>query len=162
MAYPRFQTSRAHKLARRESTDITVTQTARTTATDTALDLVLAAQVGDVIEIVPAFMVANNNTDTNTFLCDVATIVSAAVVSWVSGSGSTTGIPAMNGYGATPTPRVPITGAVPYTVVSGDLSGGLVTFRLYAFVTGGSYNLYARVVAPFVWMARNIGPVDPN
>lgn len=150
----------AHKIARRESTDLTVTQTARTAALDTALDITLNATIGDVLEITPAFMVANNNTATDDlFMLDVATIVSAAVVNWVSGAGSTTGVPAWNRNVRTTGARAGVSGAIPYTVVAGDISGGTVKLSLYAFVNAGSYNVYARVVAPFVWMVKNIGPV---
>lgn len=149
----------AHKIARRESTDLTVTQTARTNALDTALDITLNATIGDVLEITPAFMVANNNANNDIFQLDVATIVSAAVVNWVSGSGSTTGVPAWNRVATVTTHRIGVSGAIPYTVVAGDISGGTVKLSLYAFVTAGSYNVYARVVAPFVWMVKNIGPV---
>jgi hypothetical protein len=77
-----------------------------------------------------------------------ATIVSAAVVNRITDGAF--GIPSWGAY----TTYVPVAGAYQYTVVSGDIENGSVTFRLqYQTGTAANKTLYANSNTALAWSA---------
>jgi hypothetical protein len=89
---------------------------------------------------------------------EAATRVSAADVNyWSSANGTSLkpgGVPAW--YVETNNFIGPRSGAY-YTVQSGDISGGNVTVRLYAFGGGGTRDVVASAVYPMSWALTNMG-----
>ena len=159
----RFQKARAFKHTRRQSTDITMNST-NWANVDTALDLVLAANVGDVLEA-HLNLVCGNQTPDAYF--DVATIVSSSPVNSFGKAGAvetapsgTLGVP---GWYCRGSAYDKAAGVAMYTVVAGDRdASGYVTLRLrYATSTATNRTLYASVY-PILWGVKNLGPVDPN
>ena len=58
---------------------------------------------------------------------------------------------------------VAVAGGQVYPLVAGDISGGQVTLRLRIKCSSASTKtLFATAASPFVWWAKNIGPVDPH
>lgn len=138
----------------RASTDLTLTSTTPANV-DTALDITLGATAGDVLEIVCCGLWSNSAFEK---YLDVATLVSGSVVNYISGTTFTS-----SGQGVIPWKGLSsvftnISGSFFYTTVSGDISGGNVVLRL-RYKVGGSSTLYAVADYPFVWFARNLGPV---
>lgn len=161
MAYPRFQLARTFKTARRASTSPTYALTTWGDV-DTALDLTLAAQVGDMIEV-EANGLWGNEASTAHYM-DVVTVVSATPVNsfGTQGAVSTTshGIQAWQAITAN---YSMIAGGGIYPIVAGDLSSGYVTLRLRRRgETASTKTLYAVADQPFQWWVKNLGPVDPN
>lgn len=159
MAYPRFQLSRSFKKAIRTAGSLALNSTAWADLPVTgALDLVLAAQVGDEIEVACNGVYANEGVEA---ALNVATIVSGAPVNHVGPAAATDyGLPGW--YGA---PSISSTIGAPalYTVVAGDLVGGAVTLRIrYQTKQAAVKTLYASAALPFRWHAKNLGPADPN
>lgn len=158
MAYPRYRVARSFKLAKRSSGDISTVNTGTGTflSVDTALDLSLAGQVGDVIEYHLAVLLGVENFGV---FFDVGTIVSAAVVNRFTGT-ITQGWPGWYGVGGR---LEKCNGPAFYTLVSGDISAGTVTLRLL-YSAAGIRTVYAST-ASNLWLtvaAKNLGPVDPN
>lgn len=129
--------------------------------TAAALDLVLAADVDDVIEVgINAYHAA-----TAILVClDVYTMVGGAQVNpfgagLVGGSATLVGIPGWLGSGASST-AVPIGSPVFRKLVSGDLSSGTVTLRPYSAKNNGTARgMSATANAPLTFWARNLGPI---
>lgn len=119
---------------------------------DTAIDLVVAASEGDVLQIGSAGLWEN---DSNFSKLDVATIVSGSVVNYVSGAGSAgNGVTSWQGISGVYTS---FGGAILYTVQAGDIESGNVTLRLRAKVSTGSHVLRANVNDPLHWWVANLG-----
>lgn len=161
MPYPRFQRARSHKFTSRSSTSLTTSSTSFVDV-DTALDIVLDAQAGDVIEV-GLSAVCSSSTTFGLIAFDVFTIVSAAPVN--SLSNATDGV---NGW-RTQNPNsgnlTPVSGSAMMALVAGDISGGLVTLRLRWKVSNGAdtATLYADSPSRRIHLwAKNLGPVDPN
>lgn len=166
MPYPRFQRSRDFKFARRTSGNITLNSTAWANV-DTGLDLTLKAQVGDVVEATINGFVGVENV---VALFNVVTVVSGSVVNAFDAAGAEiAGSEGLGGwyaradtsYGAI------LSGTAHYTIVSGDLAAGFVTFRL-RYKTATATNRTLRAATPAAgahaleWVVKNLGPVDPN
>jgi hypothetical protein len=108
-------------------------------ASDGTWDLVIPATAGDVLEL--GVSAAWNSGSAVYSYLDLGTIVSGSVVNWAStGTGSHTNgvfswfVPNNNDY-------MDASGTVLYTVQSGDISGGNVTFRLYGKVSSSTRTL---------------------
>jgi len=132
VAYPRFVRSRQFKF---------VNATAGTTSINTAAawanlstyiasftDVTLTeVQVGDVIEVAFSAYWANQNTAA---VLDVATIVGGTLTNYISTGTSTPNANGVNAWRGWNGPQwEPITSGFKYTLVTGDISGGAVTFR---------------------------------
>lgn len=162
MSYPRFQLARSFKRAQRTSGNITLNQTAATDV-DAGLDLILAAQVGDLIEYGISGRTDATASDVG---FDVYTWVAGAPVSSF-GPGLTTGLAAAAGVPHWYAPASafrsiegPMLGP---PLIAGDLSGGLVTLRLrYAKSAATAKTLNADAATPLTVWAKNLGPADPN
>lgn len=160
MAYGMYQASRAFKFARITSGDFTFTSTTFVDLSS-AVDLTLAAQVSDVIEVGMAFTTMNSGgSNLNAF--DVQTRVSSAGVNYISG-GLTDGVAGWRAQNPTAANLMAITGSYFYTVTAGDLSGGTITLRPRGRVNAGTATVSADgTQRAFFWFARNLGPMDPN
>lgn len=120
------------------------------TAVDTNTDIVIPAAAGDRLAIWGNFL-----TDANTNLngLDVGTVVSGAVVNYVS---SGTGTPLVEGlnafypHGNTFQVNQPAV----YDVQAGDVSGGNVRLRLF-YLASGAANIYASAAHPLAWTVAN-------
>lgn len=142
--------------AKRTSGNITANSTTWA-ALDTGLDIVLTAAAGDFIEVGASFLVVSGSPS---FGLDVATIVSAAVVTSLSGAGGASdfGVSAWSerqgsgfwGKGGS---------IIGPALVSGDISGGTVTLRLmYRTNVASNKVIGANSNEPFHWYAKNLGP----
>jgi hypothetical protein len=160
MAYPRHQRSRSFKFATRTAGDLT---TASTTYADvsTALDIVLGAQAGDVIEYGVLLNVAHS-ANFGVIGFEVYIIVSAAPVNPFGGAadGAWRKQPPSGGN------MELISGSLMYTLLSGDISAGTVTCRLRwktVAATPGTITLSADGTnrRATVW-AKNLGPASPH
>ena len=128
---------------------------------DTGLDLTLGASAGDVIE---ATLSGVWNADAAQCSLDVVTVVSASPVNSFA-TGTTVTASTLEGVGAwlgNSGIQVNISGSFFYTLVAGDISGGNVLLRLrYRTSTAANRVLIATANIPFVFFARNHGPVTP-
>jgi hypothetical protein len=142
----------ARPFARATRTAGDVTLTTSYADVDTALDLVLPARAGDVVE----YGVSGSWDNGGDYgRVDVATVVSGAVVNTFSGIAS--GWPAWLGQANV---WSSLAGSAVYAVVSGDLSGGAVTLRLRARRDGagvGGKVLSGSATAPLIVWAKNLG-----
>lgn len=156
MAYPRTQRSRAFKHVRRTSGNLILNNTAWTNL-DTALDLVLSAQIGDVIEA--AFSARWENEAFGVGIDVHSWVSGAAVTAWSSGvapTGTGLGVRAWYGLGGV---AYGVGGSVMNTLVAGDISAGTVTLRLrFRNAAAGNRTLYASADEPLQFSAKNLGP----
>lgn len=147
------------KTARRTSGDITTLNSTNWANVDTGLDLVLAAQAGDVIEY---GMSANSGSQAVTLYLDVATIVGGSPVSSFAERGAVQTAPGakVTAWIGNASAGTPIGGCAPlYTLVSGDISSGTVTLRLrYATSAATNKTVSATTATPLDVWARNLGP----
>lgn len=127
---------------------------------DTGLDIVLAAQAGDVIEVGVNYQAEN---EASTFRLDVATIVSGAVVNYFGGAtdpGSNYGVSGWTAPGGTPSS---ISGSVMRTLASGDISNGQVTLRLrYRTDSAANKTIHAQSARPFQFSAKKTNASAAN
>lgn len=140
----------------RVSGDITL-NSATFANVDTGLDLTLPAVIGDLIEYGISGVLASSTPDT---YFDVATIVSAAVGTYLSNGSNTPPTAGASGW-FTPASRVePLSGVLVSTgMVTGDISSSTVTLRLrYSQASGTNRTLSASTTSPLVVWAKNLGP----
>ena len=150
MAYPRFQRARDFKFVTKSDGDFSVTST--TPASITGLgDIVLTAQVGDVIEVSANGFWSTQNVQGT---LRVVSIVGGSPVSVWPGTAGWIGLP-LGTY-------VSFGGSTMREVSGGDISSGTVTLRLQAWVSSGSRTLRAVSGEELHFWARNLGPKDPN
>lgn len=162
MAYPRSVRSRSWKTATRTAGSVTVTATAGGINIDTALDLVLPAQVGDGIRYTVSGRITTASGSDARF--DVATIVSAAIANYFGQGVATTSSLGWNAwYSPNTTIPWPFAGSALRTLVAGDISGGTVTLRLRGVGAGtGAHVISAVATDPLTVWAENIGPASPH
>lgn len=162
MSYPRFQRSRDFKTARRTAGDFSPTpsQTAWSNF-DTATDVVLVAESGDVIEASVSAFVNNQNGEVN---LDVVTVVSGSPVrAFSTGAAETAGTNGVSGWYKSDNIFGQMTGSILYVLQSGDISAGTVTLRLRVRSgTAAAKAIRASTTTPFAWWVKNLGPQDPN
>jgi hypothetical protein len=119
---------------------------------DTGLDLTIAAATSDKLLI--GFNTRSGSENVTLYL-DVATIVSASPVNYVA-SGGTVGR-GIGGWIHPPNINAHNGGPVPYTVQSGDISGGNVVLRLrYSTSSATAKTLVATTSEPMVFWAINL------
>lgn len=157
----RHELARTHKAARRTAGNVSATSTTWADV-DTALDRVLAAAVGDTIEVSVSALWGS---EAQTGYLDVVTVVSGSPVNSLAAGGAveataTTvlGVPGWRGPSGV---LMPVGGPLRYTVVSGDLASGYVTLRLRCAATG-SKTLNATTATPLLFSAWVRSPADPN
>lgn len=163
MAYPRFQRARAHRFFTRTAGNLTLNSGswANLPTIGTTFDIVLEAQVGDVIE---AGIKAHTGGEGATAAFDVVTIVSAAYYSSFSTQSTTRPSAGAGAWFVESAYAVDVSGSFMYVLTSGDISGGQVTLRVqYSQAAGSNKTLYANTAnAPFQFYAKNLGPADPE
>lgn len=164
MAYPRSQRARAFKFAKRTAGNISITSAgfANWTTVDTALNLTLDGQVGDVIECYVNGLLDNAVAELR---FDVATMNGTTVLNYFG-----TAVQPNTGEGvmgwvasSSPTYYQSLAVPVPKILVAGDLMGDTVTlaFRV-RHVAGATRLLFGSTTNPLFFVAKNLGPVDPN
>ena len=145
-------------VARRTAGNITVNSSAAWANADTALDLVLAAAVGDYVEVgISGVWGAAANVG----FVDVVSLVGGNPVnSWgvngavVANPATVQGIQSWRGEASVYTG---FGGPIGRRLVAGDISGGNVTLRLrVATSTAVDKILYAGTVNPLCWQAKNL------
>lgn len=146
---------------KRTTGDITVSSSSWSDV-GTVPDLSVDAVAGDVLEA--GFNFTGNNTGGYSIFFDVATIVSASPVNYLSGctgaagdEGFAAALPDGGGGGYA---RQDVNGQTLYTVVSGDLASGVVTVRpRYRMTPAASLAaIRANANQPFVYWVKNLGP----
>lgn len=137
--------------------DIGVTSTTTGAAVPSMGSVTVAAASGDLVMLGVSIR-TEGSAIANSTRFDVGTIVSAAVVNYVSslsGTASAQGISAWFHFGSE---EYPMSGEVPYVVQAGDISGGNVEFSLRAWLSGaGTHTLAADSDAPLLFWVRNLG-----
>ena len=127
----------------------------------TGLTIAIAAAVGDEVELIASALLDTNSAGTDFY--ELAAVVSGSIVRFGS-----TGTSSATPIGEGDPSLYPITGpsysryrgstvTMGFTVASGDLSGGNVTFALAHKGPGGG-SVYASTDYPFRWRAVNYGP----
>jgi hypothetical protein len=145
MSYPRFNLSRSFKMYRASSGTLAVGTS--WALIDNAYSLSLLAQVGDVIE-----MVFEGNIVPNA----AASIMMDYEIGGVRQGDSTNGswqTTLNSGWWGPINPRFF------HSVVSGDISAGLITIKPWG--KGQSAQNFITTPRPLL-VVRNLGPVDPN
>lgn len=155
MAYPRFRQSRAHKVIKRSAGDIALANATVWTDVPSIGDIVLPkAQVGDEIE---AWIGWEQNHVTSALRYDIATIVSAAPVTYFGCDGLNTSY-GFGGWSRSPGTTF-LSGPVSLVLAAGDISGGLVTIRLrYRFDGAGTGTINGTAARKAFFGAKNLGP----
>lgn len=139
----------------RTSGDITISNTGSFGNVDTGIDLVFAAQTGDIIELGANALLKSSSQQ---LIVTASTIVSGSVVNNLA-SGTSTEKPIHNWskYNNAPSSGI-MAGGVIYTLQSGDISGGNVTIRLRALVGSGTSDFHATSGNPLIWWAKQYRP----
>lgn len=159
----RYQLAQRHKFVRRTSGNITLNST-NWANVDTGLDLTIQASADDVIEAGLSGFVGNEAVET---YFDFATIVGGSPVNSFARAAAVEAAPTttlgVSHWLSLSGVYVLLAGSIPYTVVSGDVSSGIVTVR-FRYAQGAATNrtLRAGATSPLVVWARNIGPQDPH
>lgn len=152
--YPRYQLSRAFKFVRHTGT--TTFSTTSWANFNTATDITLEAEVGDVLY---ADLSANFDDQSAVMCrCNLVTVVAGSPVNgWDT---LTTPVNADLGLWFSSTVAEYIQFGLPnrYTVVAGDISGGLVTVRIRGRMNAAG----SRGINVDQWALENRGPVDPS
>lgn len=139
--------------ARRTSGNLTFASTAWVNV-DTGLDLVVAAQVGDVLSVSLALLW---QTQALEGILDAATIVGGSPVNYISGGGGTATSYGVPGWYGEVSRNTPVGASVQYVVQAADISGGNVTLRLrYRGSTASTKGFYATADIPVVWSVVNL------
>lgn len=136
--------------------DITVSSTSAGAALSGPGTVIVACASGDLLMI--GVSTRDGTSSGQSVRMDVGTIVSAAVVNYLSslsGTPATIGVPGWFGAAST---LYTHSGEVPYVVQAGDISGGNVELSLRAWLSGaGSRNISASSGSPLIFWVRNLG-----
>lgn len=161
MAYPRFRRARAHKFLAVTSGAITVNSvTWVELATEDGLstgtwDLVLPAQIGDVVEV--GLVTAYGNEAVEAFM-DYATVVAGSPVNYVGCDGANTSY-GVRAWGGVASAYSAVGGPAWRTLVSGDISGGTTTLRAMTRTdSAANKTVAAGVTGRLMLSAKNLGP----
>jgi len=150
---------------RRTAGNVTLTGTSTwstLTTIGTGGDLVLSALAGDLLEVGVSLLVSTEAVDVG---FDPVTVVSSTVTnSFALGGAAPANWAACNGPSGFFCPSGALrglSGSLMYTAVAGDISSSTVTLRLrYAMPGATNRTLFASSGNPFMWWARNHGPVE--
>jgi hypothetical protein len=160
VSYPRHQLARTFKFAQRTAGNIALNSSLAWTNIDTALDMVLAAQVGDVVECCVSTYFGDA-AEIGSGSLDFATIVGGVAVNYVGSTGGTADF-------ATPWTipaqlKFVMYGTAMRTLIAGDISSGTVTLRLRGRTdTANARTMRGTAQFPLKVWAKNLGPQDPN
>lgn len=159
MAYPRFQRSRAFKVAIKNDANLSISSTTWVAA-DSSKNVALNAQVGDVLEAVLNCRVNNESVNLR---FNVVTMVSGSPVNAFDVQGAySSGSGGLGGWFCPTGVYVPIGSPGWWTVQSGDISNGIVTCQLMVRVDTATTRTVQATVPPLMFAVKNLGPVDPS
>ena len=127
----------AYDLERYTGGTISVTSTTDGAALSGPGSLVVAAASGDLLDIRVSMLTSSAGSGADLRI-DVATIVSASPVNYVSSLSGTPDTVGVAGWFVPASTRLPITGSVLYVAQAGDISGGNVTLGLRAWCSAVS------------------------
>jgi hypothetical protein len=150
-----FQADSRYVTARRSSGNLALNNTSWTDV-DTGIDLVLPAATGDVIEVSLNGLIGNEGVNAN---LDVATIVSAAPVTYFSSATGTPSGDGVAGWFAVAGQYFLLGVPVALKLVTGDVSAGTVTLRLRFKTAAASNKTLFAGATQFVWSAKNLGRI---
>jgi hypothetical protein len=170
MTYPRHQLSRAFRYLTNSAGHITVNTPANTWQELAAesggpgtgvFDLTIEAEVGDVIEGGFQALISNSTPD---LYMDIKTIVAGAPVgSFVAQGATSATAPPCGPWFAPASTYQRFVGSHFYTILSGDIATGRVTFRPYAMGLSATNRLvFANTDTGFMFYVKNLGPPDPE
>lgn len=146
----------AYDIERRTAGDLSITSTSAGAAVPTIGNNVVAAASGDLLLI--GISATIDNALAQRLRMDVATIVSAAVVNYLSSLSGTPATAGVSAWGALASTETRVGTPVPYVVQAGDISGGNVELSLRAWNAGaGTRGISATATAPFLWWVKNLG-----
>ena len=144
-----------YDIEKRTAGNLSITSTTAGAAVPTLGTLSVAAVSGDLL------MVGLNvylPSDTELMRLDVATIVSAAAVNYLSSGSGTPASVGVPGWRPTNGVEAPRGGSIPYVVQAGDISGGNVELGLRAWLSGaGSRDIAADAGSPLTFWVQNFG-----
>ena len=142
--------------ARRTSGNITANSTTWANL-DTGMDLTLTCSTGDFIECGFSAFLGNESVNLG---FDVATIVSASPVNYISGgAGGASAYGVQAWLGGDIGHAIAVGGSILYESVSGDISGGNILLRMrYRTGTAANRTVNASTNQPLHFWAKNIGP----
>lgn len=165
MAYPRFRLARAFRYKTLASATTTTFTTTTPVQIDATLDLVLEAQVGDVIECgISAYWPPSTVAYYGTL--DVQAVQSGIYWSSETTTADAGGVPAWQSS-STPTGSSVSSsarGSVMRQIVASDIdANGRVTMRPMGFLSAaGSRALTVSTATRFHFWVKNLGPPDPE
>lgn len=125
---------------------------------DTATDLVVQAEEGDVIEVMPHYLVGDSNNVALRF--DVRTVADGTEVNYLSSGSDTPRGVGLSAFLAAGGSARHIAGSWLYRVQASDLHEGTVTLRAKAWVSNSSRTVNATASDIFRWHVRNLGPQE--
>lgn len=145
----------AYDIERRTAGDITISSTSAGAAFPTIGTLTVAASAGDLILIGLSLIVDAGAT--SVLRMDVGTIVSAAVVNYVSSLSSSPATVGLPQWRAPTSTEVRLGPSIVYVAQSGDLSGGNIELGLRAWLSSANNkNAQASTSSPLVFWAKNL------
>jgi len=151
-------------LFRRTTGDITLTGTSTwsdLTTIGTSGDITLSASAGDIVEAGVFCLFGTQAVDAG---LDVITVVGTTKTNSLTTGGA---VPAnwtafnTSGWYKPGGSLQGLTGSLFYVLQAGDISSSTVKLRVqYAMVSATNRTLYGSTANPFLWFARNHGPVE--
>lgn len=136
--------------------DISVTSSSAGAALSGPGTVTVAAASGDLVML--GVNAIDTTSSSNSLRMDVGTIVSAAVVNYLSSLSGTPATLGVSGWFSHASEEYQHTGEVPYIVQAGDISGGNVEFSLRAWISGATArSIGAAAGNPLVFWVRNLG-----
>lgn len=159
MSYPRHQLARNFKFVTK-GTNTACNSDSVTANVDTALDLTIAAQVGDVVECTLNAFVDNT---APYLLIDAVSVVSGSPVNSWGRQAVVSGLAFVPAWRANPSVYTYLSGSAWKTIAASDLASGLLTVRLrYHTILSGTKTLVGGADGRMMFAAINLGPQDPN
>lgn len=148
-----------HQIKKRNSGGNITLNSATFAAVDTSLDIVLPASAGDSIEVGLGGIF---DVQTVSAVLDVASLVSAAAVSWWATDGTSSAYSLWYRPASLPaSTSLAFSGSLIRTLVSGDISGGNVTLRIFGRRDTSNCNILIAAGIPLHFWAKNLGPPSP-
>lgn len=145
----------AYDIERRTAGDLTISSTSTGAAFPTIGTLTLAAATGDLILIGLSLLVDSGAT--SVLRMDVASIVSASPVNYVSSLTSTPATVGIPQWRAPASSEVRLGASIVYVAQSGDISGGNIELGLRAWLSSANNkNAQASTACPLVFWAKNL------
>lgn len=148
--------------SKRASTDLTLNSTVWANV-DTALDLALTAQAGDIVEVALSGTTGNAGSAFALLMDAVSLVAGAPVNSWAEDGTPDNTHNGIGGWRSDVASGViqHVGGSIMKRVVAGDLSGSTLTLRLrYRTSSAANVTLFATTANPVHFSAKNHGPQE--